>query len=544
MVPWPGLNARRLFDPEKMAELSASIAEDGLGQPIGVKLCKEPPHWIYAGERRWRAAEGLLDEMPVLVRDITEEAAIRMNLVENVQRNDLTAIEEGHALSRYLDATKKTQKVVAEEIGKTQAWVSNRVRLLRMPGDLQVLSDDGAFTASQARDLILPFGKLPDELWEVLTGSVEKALRKLFKKEKEVLKDEQIRMAVSKVAMAMSSWLDYFDYNHDDQDQYPSYIHIPKDQWGNAPKGTVVSYLYGLYPNRPSSRAFHPDWWQQEMALAQVASKEERKAMEEGALGEEGGDLQWSPALGEIPEDVEIPHGQVHAVFVPVKEGLAGWQYRDGLSYHDYAEEGALFADPTMIPDEYLVVQARKGGDYHQPRILCTSEEVFKAAEESLAQKKKQLVARRIARAAKQDVDKSSAINLHEAYPTLVVVGTLLPEGSGILEAAIKALGIKGWKEIEEELTGDWEEWTEAFHHYLVKMKKADRESLLKLLVYRLLRAPDGSEMDPSIHAEKTVAAELRTKLVKELTDKITLPVWKEEAPAEADTTEPEGEEE
>jgi hypothetical protein len=227
--------------------------------------------------------------------------------------------------------------------------------------------------------------------------------------------------------------------------------------------------------------------------------------------------------------DQEVPYNQVHPVYIPVKEGLQEWDYTDVLSNRDPDREGNLHADPTAIPDEFLVIQDREGGDrYHQPRVLCTNKKVYDAAVETLAEKGQQMVDRRIARAAKSDVAASRDTIVANCLPELVVVGTLLPNQREILNSACEALKIKPWGE-----TGPAN-----FYDFLVDLGDDPREALLQLLLYRFLRAPDGGEMDPRIQAHSVVAKELRTQLVAELGKKITLPTWKEK-----ETPAPEGEE-
>lgn len=532
--------------------MAESIKTDGLAQPLAVKMNDKPPHWIIAGERRWKACEGILHTIPVHILEIDEEAAIRMNLIENVQRDDLTAIEEAFGLDRLIKTSKRTQGQVGEEVGKTQAWVSNRLRLLRLTEDLQTLYEKGAFSASQARDLILPFSKLPERLWDVLANSVASTIARRFKKKAEILKDEDLRMLVSKVATNMSGWLDRPEWNADTQELFGHHLRIPKEKWKTAPAGSVVSYLFGTYPNEPSSRAFDMDWWQLEMNAAKAVYDEDLRRRNEEKMDEVGGegrDLEWSPVMGVIPEAIEIPPQQLHIVYAPLQgDGKdLQWQVGDNLSSKDGLghRTGNLHADPTVIPDECLVIVDGPGGPgfRDQPMVLCTKADVFEAAEASLGQKFDKMVERTTARAIAHDVRESAGIKLSEGFSTLLVAGTLLPENPNILPSAIETLGIGTPFDEEEECLNSWNAWTLALHTYLLELPKKDSDRLLKLLVYRLVQNPDGSQMDPSVSTRDKVAVELRGKLVKELGGKIELPVWKKEAPAKADTPEPEGEE-
>ena len=178
LIPWPGLNPRRHFSDEEIDELRTSLKEDGMVQPIGVKMNAEAPHYVFAGERRLRASEEILSEIPVLVRDISEETALRLALTENIQRSNLSSIEEAWGLQRYLDESKKTQKAVADELGKTQGWVSNRIRLLELPKPIVTMIHEGTIAPALARDTLLRFLKLnkavQPKLWKAIAKEVKR----------------------------------------------------------------------------------------------------------------------------------------------------------------------------------------------------------------------------------------------------------------------------------------------------------------------------------------------------------------------------------
>ena len=147
-------------------------------QPIGVKLNESPPHWVFAGERRFLASEGVLEELPVAVRDIDEETALRLALTENIQRANLSSIEEAWGLQRYLEESKKKQKDVAKELGKTQGWVSNRIRLLELPKPIVTMIHEGMVAPALARDTLLRFLKLDKavqlKLWKAIAKEVKR----------------------------------------------------------------------------------------------------------------------------------------------------------------------------------------------------------------------------------------------------------------------------------------------------------------------------------------------------------------------------------
>ena len=125
---------RREFDPDSLRELADSIAAQGVIQPIVVRPVENDRYELIAGERRWRAAQQAgLDEIPVVIKDVTEEAAMAMGLIENIQREDLNPLEEANALSRLLLEFELTHQAVAKAVGKSRTTVTN---LLRLPSFL------------------------------------------------------------------------------------------------------------------------------------------------------------------------------------------------------------------------------------------------------------------------------------------------------------------------------------------------------------------------------------------------------------------------
>ena len=121
---------RREFNSESLQELADSIASQGLIQPIVVREIAQNKYEIIAGERRWRAAQlAGLDTVPAMLREISDQATIAIALIENIQREDLNAIEESQALIRLQDEFNLTQQQVAEAVGKSRSSVTNLMRL-------------------------------------------------------------------------------------------------------------------------------------------------------------------------------------------------------------------------------------------------------------------------------------------------------------------------------------------------------------------------------------------------------------------------------
>ncbi|MGH8154007.1 MAG: ParB/RepB/Spo0J family partition protein [Rhodanobacteraceae bacterium] len=146
---------RRHFDEAALDGLAASIKVQGLIQPVVVRALGQGRYELVAGERRWRAAKKAgLAEIPAVVRDIPAQAALAVALVENIQREDLTALEEARALQRLIDEFKLSQQQAADAVGRSRAAVANLLRLLGLPDVIRDLLDDGALEMGHARALL------------------------------------------------------------------------------------------------------------------------------------------------------------------------------------------------------------------------------------------------------------------------------------------------------------------------------------------------------------------------------------------------------
>lgn len=152
----PNPNQPRIhFDEESLADLSASIRELGVLQPVLVRAADDGRYRLIAGERRWRAARRAgLDTIPAIVRDTDDLGSIEQALVENLHRQDLTALEEAAAYQQLIEDFNLTHETVATRVGKSRAAVSNTLRLLQLPPTIQHLLADGRLTAGHARALL------------------------------------------------------------------------------------------------------------------------------------------------------------------------------------------------------------------------------------------------------------------------------------------------------------------------------------------------------------------------------------------------------
>lgn len=148
---------RRSFDPQSIAELAASMREKGVLQPILVRsLAGSAVEFeIVAGERRWRAAQAAgLHEVPVVVRDFSDAEALEVALVENLQRQDLSPLEEADGYRRLMDEFSHTQEELAQRLGKSRSHLANTLRLLSLPEPVKKLVDEGKLTAGHARAVL------------------------------------------------------------------------------------------------------------------------------------------------------------------------------------------------------------------------------------------------------------------------------------------------------------------------------------------------------------------------------------------------------
>jgi ParB family chromosome partitioning protein len=150
---------RKTFNDDKMAELVASVREKGVIQPLVVRWA-EDHYQIIAGERRWRAAQKAgLKDVPVVIQDVSEDWALEMALIENIQREDLNPIEEADAYRNLMASFDLSQDEVARRVGKDRSTVANALRLLRLPDEVQQDVIEGRLSMGHARTLLSLDGK-------------------------------------------------------------------------------------------------------------------------------------------------------------------------------------------------------------------------------------------------------------------------------------------------------------------------------------------------------------------------------------------------
>jgi ParB family chromosome partitioning protein len=145
---------RSYFDEAKLQELAMSIKENGIVQPVLVRAVGAR-YELVAGERRWRAAQVAgLSRIPAIVRDIPNEKVLELALIENIQREDLNPIEEARAYKNLIETVGLTQESLAQRVGRDRSYITNHIRLLRLPEDLQQFVQDGKLSGGHARTLL------------------------------------------------------------------------------------------------------------------------------------------------------------------------------------------------------------------------------------------------------------------------------------------------------------------------------------------------------------------------------------------------------
>lgn len=148
------LQPRSVFDETKLDELARSIVANGVVQPLLLRR-KGSRFELIAGERRWRAAQRAgLTKVPAVLKDVSDDQVLEIALIENIQREDLNPIEEARAYKKLIETLGLTQDTVAERVGRDRSYVTNYLRLLRLPEDLQELLQSGRLSTGHARTLL------------------------------------------------------------------------------------------------------------------------------------------------------------------------------------------------------------------------------------------------------------------------------------------------------------------------------------------------------------------------------------------------------
>ncbi|GAC12667.1 ParB/RepB/Spo0J family partition protein [Aliiglaciecola lipolytica] len=178
---------RKDMSPEALDDLASSIRSQGVIQPIVVRKVSEDKFEIIAGERRWRASQlAKLDVVPCIIKNVPDEAAVAIALIENIQREDLNAMEEAQALDRLMTEFELTHQEVAEAVGKSRTTVTNLLRLNNLNDDVKLLLEHGDIEMGHARALLALQGDVQTDAAQTVSGKgltvrdTENLVRKLL----------------------------------------------------------------------------------------------------------------------------------------------------------------------------------------------------------------------------------------------------------------------------------------------------------------------------------------------------------------------------
>lgn len=200
IVPNPG-QPRRIFNEESIEELASSIRELGIIQPLSLRSADDGIYQIIAGERRWRAARMAgLKSVPAYVRTASDSEVTEMALIENIQREDLNAIEVALAFRKLIDTYNLTQERLSERLGKKRATIANHLRLLKLPAEIQIGLRDRKLDMGHARALLsVSDPKQQLHLYELILKEdlsvrrVEEMARRLSQAESEEMTPDRVK---------------------------------------------------------------------------------------------------------------------------------------------------------------------------------------------------------------------------------------------------------------------------------------------------------------------------------------------------------------
>lgn len=191
---------RTRFTESNLEELSQSIKANGVVQPIVVRR-KGSEYEIVAGERRWRASQRAgLQRIPAVIKDVSDEKLLELALIENIQRQELNAIEEAKAYKKLIDTIGLTQEMVAGRVGKDRSFIANYLRLLKLPDDIQNLVSDEKLSVGHARALLtIDDGDIQRRIarniieMSLSVRETEKSIKRLANQGRETIENKQVK---------------------------------------------------------------------------------------------------------------------------------------------------------------------------------------------------------------------------------------------------------------------------------------------------------------------------------------------------------------
>lgn len=214
------LQPRTNFDEARLEELAQSIRSNGIIQPLLVRRIENGKYQLIAGERRWRAAQRAgLQSVPCVVKEIPDDKILELALIENIQRQELNAIEEALAYKRLIESLGLTQEMVAQRVGRDRTFITNYLRLLRLPEEIQRMVESEKISMGHARALLgvddpLIQRKLADKViaHSLSVRETERAIKKIVSGDEEAkpraaqqIEDANVRAAEGKLRRKLSS---------------------------------------------------------------------------------------------------------------------------------------------------------------------------------------------------------------------------------------------------------------------------------------------------------------------------------------------------
>jgi ParB family chromosome partitioning protein len=468
LLPRPGLNPRTTFDAARLKELAATIEKSGVHLPLVVHdVGNGQVYHIIAGERRWRAVKLLNDPgfpVPCSIAEYSEEEMVEIALIENLQREDLNPIEEARGLKRALELPGLSQKALAERLGVSQPWISNRIRVLDLPDNILKLVEDGALEFTYARDLLLPFAKIPEAKRKNLYDTVAKKLRSSSAELRG--SENDVRNVIGDVAARLSRPVgrDSIIYGIDRgvEPMFDAKLHAgTKKKPGCTCQAPAVKYGY-----RNSVRCFDDDWWN----AAQASAKEGEQKRRQRALE------KAKAAVGDAPVGV-----------------MTDDQFRKAYGDKSYSMprlERHDVVDVELLGDaSFAVVKQRHGG----PEVVCTDEKAWKKAKSAVTREQNQLLKQEREKRAQKDIAEAKQLSIEPWM--LAELLARRPYDQQTEEVA---------KEIGIELKKD-KSWG-AFDRAIRALGGPDVELLFKVLAVRAKRGDLGGRDTVKDRIEKRIA--------------------------------------
>lgn len=459
LLPLPGCNPRRRFDEAKMAELVASVRAKGVREPLLVhdnwggesipELPRDHRFWIVAGERRWRAASevGPDTEVPCLVSTYTMAEALEIALVENLERHDLTIVEEARGYQRLLE--NMTQRELADRLGRAQPTIANALRLLQLPDELLEHVESGTIAPSHARDYLLPFAKIPEGKREKLFAAVIKNGKEWAKRGEPAMAGE-LQTAVAHAAERLSHPIVGREY---DQDKPLFEAKEHESCSCNGPK-------FGYGWRGAEVRCFDDDWWKAAQAEARKRLDEEERAR----------DKKLKAIAGEAAAAPRMTRGAF--------EKRYGWNGGTKLEVRDNGYGLPTLLDAAELADApMVVVQDGYGG----PEVRCVDQEAVKRAKGACTRVRNQLLKERRGERAERYLQEAAKLEIEPWM--LGVILSERPQNDTLLAAA-REIGIDVGKHGE-------------LHGNLVKLPDEQVTILFKVLALRARNKDLSAFQDP-----------------------------------------------